>query len=231
MLISLLAALCFCEEDVPGIHGSAGEFLPTLPTTSVDGRGLLIDYPDNRIPIKRFFRFVSSFAVHGEATYGLQQVFGQITSAKDPTDFVWNFTSYGIGGRLSNEDQPSFLFLCELDTELEPNSYGLTIWGKVTAETGLNYSVLLYNGTASFYEVVDVKNQVGSFLLYAFFVGVVAGILYIIFSKDKMKTTTQPKKSNNKKKPVLDYAQIHSGENVRKASPSPPAKRGKTPPK
>ena len=228
MLLSLFAALCLCDEDVPGIHGSQGEFLPTLPTTSIDGRGLLVDYPDNRIPIKRFFRFVSSFLVHGDASYGLQQVFGQITSAKDPTDFIWNFTSYGIGGRLSNEDQPSFLHLCELDTELEPSTYGLTVWGKVSAENGLNYSVLLYNGSATFYEVVDVKDQVGSFILYTFFVGVVAGILYVIFSKDKMKTTTPAKK--NPKKKVLDYAQIHSSENIRKPSPSPP-KRGRTPPK
>ena len=229
MFVTLLAALAFCEEEVPGIHDPSGVFFPTLPVSLIDGRGLLPDYPDNRIPIKRFFRFVSAFQVHGDATYGLQKVFGQITSLKDQTDFVWNFSSYGIGGRLSNEDQPSFLFLCELDTELEPNSYGLTLWGQVTAETGLNYSVLLYNGTATFYEVVDVKNQVGSVLLYLFFIGVVAGILYIIFSKDKMKTTGDVKKPN-KKKVVRDYAEIHAGQPVRRPSPSPP-KRGKTPPR
>ena len=229
MLLAVLAALSFCEDDVPGIHDPSGTFLPTLPTSSVDGKGLLTDSPDGRIPIKRFFRFVAAFQVH-EATYGLQKVFGQITSLRDPTDFVWNFSSYGVGGRLSSEDQSSFLFLCELDTELEPNSYGLTVWAQVSAENGMNYSVLLYNGSAAFYEVVDVNYQIGSFVLYTFFVGVVAGILYVIFSKDKVKVATDAKKGSKKK--VLDYAEIHSSssDTIRRPSPSPP-KRGKTPPR
>lgn len=226
MFFAFLLSLAMSDEEIAGTHSNSGDFLPLVPTTSVDGRGLLPDYPDLRIPIKRLFRFVSSFQTLDDSTYGLQKAFGQITNVRDSTDFVWNFTSYGIGGRLSNEDQPSFVHLGELDQSLEPNTYGLTIWAKVTGEQGQNFSVLLFNDTVTFYEVVDLKDQVASVVLYVFFVGVVAGILYVIFSKDKVKVEPSSRKKE------LDYSEIHAQPAGGARNPSPRAgspKRNRSP--
>lgn len=216
MILSLL--LSFVYSD-PGAYSPEGAFLP-LAKAELQGKALLPDYPNNRIPIKRFFRVIDSYAVDGDENYGLQQVFGHVTSLNDPTNFIWNFTSYGIGGRISKEEQTTFLHLCELDQEMETGDFNLAIWGMVTAETGLNYSVLLFNETATFYEVTNIKETIGTVVLYLFFVGVVGGILYVIFSKDKKKVTKTPSR-----KAVADYSDIHKSSRSsspanRKQSPS-----------
>ncbi|KAH0803197.1 uncharacterized protein GO595_003933 [Histomonas meleagridis] len=142
---------------------------------------------------------------------------------------------YGIShhmdleGRLSNEDQTTFLHLCELDQEMESGNFNLDIYAKVTSEDGVNYSVLLFNETAEFYEVVNIKERLGTVFLYLFFVFVVGYILYVIFTKDKSKVATKP----IRKQKIADYSEIHRstspGRNssparkaspVRKASPS-----------
>ena len=96
----------------------------------------------------------------------------------------------------------------------------MAIWSKVTAENGMNYSVLLFNETSEFYEVTNWKETIGTVLLYLFFVGVVGGILYVIFSKDKATKTKAPSR-----KEVADYSVIHKASRSsspanRKASPS-----------
>jgi hypothetical protein len=136
----------------------------------------------------------------------------------DPNNFIWNFTSYGMGGRISNEDQTTFLHMCELDQELEAGKYRVAIWAKVMSENGLNSSVLLFNDTAEFYEVLNLKYQIGSAFLYMFFVGVVGGILYMIFSKDKDKVR-RPDRVN--KKAVRDYKDIHQPSAAANRAPSP----------
>ena len=203
MILSLLFALSVAEEEGPGIHGTTGEFLPLLPTDKVNGVALLPDYPGKKIPIQRLFRVVSAYDVKDESAYGLIKVFGQIANVKDEKDFVTNFTSYGVGGRLSNEEQTTFMHFCELDGQIDPQNYRLTVWAEVSANNGLNYSVLLFNEEVNFYEVVDVKNQIGAVVLYAFFIGVVAYILYIIFAKKK---ETQPATKTTSKKQVKSYA-------------------------
>lgn len=218
MLFSFLLFLIHCEEQ-PGVYSPNGDFLP-LAKDTLKGKALLSDYPDNKIPIKRFFRIIDSYTVEGDENYGLQEVFGHITKLDDSTNFIWNFTSYGIGGRISKEEQVTFLHLCELDQELESGKFNLAIWSKVTAENGMNYSVLLFNETSEFYEVTNWKETIGTVVLYLFFVGVVGGILYVIFSKDKATKTKAPSR-----KEVADYSVIHKASRSsspanRKASPS-----------
>lgn len=219
MLFPLLLSLSLSEAEQLGVHSPSGSFLP-LAKADLHGRALLADYPDNKIPIKRFFRVIDSYAVDSEDNYGLQQVFGHVTAIDDPTNFVMNFSSYGIGGRISGEEQPTFVHLCELESGMDSGRFNLAIWGMVTAETGANYSVLLLNETATFYEVTDLKETVGTVVLYLFFVGVVGGIVFIIFSKDKAKVKKAPAR-----KAVADYADIHkssrsSSPAQRKPSPS-----------
>ena len=221
MLFALILSFIFCEEEQAGVYSPSGSFLPLAKTESVMGKALLPDYPNNRIPIKRFFRLINSYTVGSDESFGLQKVFGHITSLTDPTDFIWNFTSYGLGGRISNEDQTTFLHLCELDQEMESGKFNLDIYAKVTSENGQNYSVLLFNETAEFYEVANIKETVGTVILYLFFVGVVGGILYVIFSKDK----TKAKNNSSRKQRVADYSEIHKSSRSsspadRKASPS-----------
>jgi len=231
MIFALLCLLALADEEVAGIHSPHGAFLPLVPKEVLDGRGLLLDYPDFRIPIKRLFRFVSSFAVTGKATFGLQKVFGQIIELNDATSFVMNFSSFGVGGRLSSEDQTTFVNLCELSGDLDPNSYRLNIWAKVTGENGQNSSVLLFNETADFYEVIDIKDQIGSAVLYIFFVGVVGGILYWIYiRKDKPTNPDQPVR----KQRVRDYSEIHGvtvppADQSKKGKSPSPAKKGQSP--
>ena len=223
MLFAFLFAFINSEKEKEGVYSPRGSFLPLVKTESLIGKTILPDYPNNRIPIKRFFRAISSFSVHGEEGYGLQEVFGHIASLNDATDFIWNFTSYGLGGRLSNEDQTTFLHLCELDQDMESGKFNLDLYAKVTTENGLNYSVLLFNDTAEFFEVVNIKEQIGTVVLYLFFVGVVGGILYVIFSKNKTKVATKPQR----KQKIADYSEIHRSSSPgrapspgRKASPS-----------
>ncbi|KAH0793762.1 hypothetical protein GPJ56_002314 [Histomonas meleagridis] len=218
----LLLSFIHCEEEQDGVYSHHGSFLPLAKTESIYGRAILPDYPNNRIPIKRFFRVLDSYIVGSGEGFGLQNVFGHVTSLTDPNDFVWNFTSYGLGGRVSNEDQTTFLHLCELDQEMESGKFNLDIYAMVTSENGLNYSVLLFNETAEFYEVTNIKETIGSVVLYLFFVFVVGGILYFIFSKDKDKPV---KSSSRKQKVIADYSEIHkssrsSSPAERKASPS-----------
>lgn len=222
MFFYFILALVLSTEEKDGIIGTLGEFLPYAPKSKIDGRGILIDYPSNRIPLNQFIRFISSFAVTGEETFGLQTIFGYVTPEEGGSDYRVNVSSYGLSGRLSNEDQPSFLFQCELVSQLEPGKGNLELWGKLTNEQGVNLSILLYNESVEFYEVVNVRDQVASAILYIFFVGVVAGILYFIFSKDKTKET----KPVSKKKAVQDYSQIHSD---RSRSSSPGSKRNNSP--
>ncbi|KAK8834447.1 hypothetical protein M9Y10_036307 [Tritrichomonas musculus] len=226
MFFYFILALVLSEEK-DGIIGTLGEFLPFAPKSKIDGRGILIDYPENKIPLQRFIRFISSFAVTGEETYGLQNVFGYVTPEEGGSDYRVNVTSYGMSGRLSNEDQPSFLFQCELVSQLEPGHGNLELWGKLTNEQGVNLSILLFNESVEFYEEVNLHDQIASAVLYVFFVGVVGGILYFIFSKDKAKET----KPVSKKKSVQDYAQIHSSDRSRSPSrsSSPGSKRKDSP--
>ena len=223
MLFTFLFTLTISEEEREGVYSPHGAFLPLINTENLYGKSILPDYPNNRIPIKRFFRVISSFLVNSDEGYGLQKVFGHVTSLNDREDFLWNFTSYGLGGRLSNEDQSTFLHLCELDQEMESGKFNLDIYAKVTTENGLNYSVLLFNESAEFYEVLNLKEQFGTVFLYLFFVGVVGGILYVIFSKDKSKPPTNPQKKHK----VADYSEIHRSSSparnpspVRKSSPA-----------
>lgn len=224
MMFSLLLSLILCDDSA-GIHTRSGDFLP-LAKDTLRGRALLADYPGNRIPIKRFFRVTDSYTVDGDETYGLQEVFGHITRPGAPTDFVFNFTSFGLGGLISADEQPTFLHLCELDQSLEAGRFDLALWAKVTSSTGLNYSVLLLNETAEFYEVTNWKETVGAAFLYLFFVGVVGGIVFVIFSKDRTAKTKKPAR-----KEVADYSAIHRAS--RSSSPAArsasPGKRGASP--
>jgi hypothetical protein len=221
MLTAILFALVLSDDEPPGTYINENVFLPLAPEELLIGRGLLLDFPDSRIPIQRFFRFVSSFMAFGNATFGLQEVFGQLVDPKDDKNFIWNFSSHGFGGRISVEDQPTFMHLCELDMELEAGNYNLCMWAKVTDENRFNQSVLLYNQSTNFYEVSNITDTVGSVVLYVFFIAVLGGILFLIFSKDQVKPTSQPNK-----KTVLDYADIHKAPVEKTRSPSPPAKGG-----
>ncbi|KAH0788459.1 translocon-associated protein TRAP alpha subunit [Histomonas meleagridis] len=227
MLLTLLFSFAFSEEEREGVYSPRnGPFLPLAKTEAIYGKSMLPDYPNNKIPIKRFFRVISSFAVNSEEGFGLQEVFGHVTALNDPNDFVWNFTSYGLGGRLSNEDQTTFLHLCELDQEMESGKFNLDIYAKITSEDGLNYSVLLFNETAEFYEVVNIKERLGTVFLYLFFVFVVGYILYVIFTKDKSKVTTKP----IRKQKIADYSEIHrSSSPARKSSPARSSSPGRNP--
>jgi hypothetical protein len=106
------------------------------------------------------------------------------------------------------------MHLLELDSDLEAGDYVLNVWGKLSTEIRINQSVLLFNGTATFYELSKIGETIGSVVLYGFFVAVLGGILFLIFSKDQVKTTSQP----NKKDRVPDYAELHKVP-VRTASP------------
>lgn len=219
MFLSVLLALVLCEEEVEGVYSPSRDFLPYLPKSQVDGRGYLPDYPSKRIPIKRFFRFVSSYAVPDDLTFGLQQVFGWVTTLDNHENFLWNFTSYGVGGRLSNEDQYTFAHLCDFDAEFEPGTYQLNVFAQISDKQGTNYSIILFNETAEFYEVLNLKDQVGTAVLYMTAVGVLGSILYIIFNKDSTKPT-----SSKKKPKARDYADMHdvdvSAPLPRKQSPN-----------
>jgi len=214
MFLSILFAFVVSEEEGPGTYSSSGSFLPMVNKEMVDGRGLFMEHPNNKIPIKPLTRFVSTYAVKGNEAFGLQKVFGHITSADDCNDFIFNFSTIGLGGRLSNEDVPSFTHYAQLESQFEPGVYGVDVWAKVTDEHGVNRSVLVFNQTVEFYEVTNIKEQFGTAFLYLFFVGVVGGILYMIFSKDTRKATTT---TTTKKSAVKDYADIHGVER----SPSP----------
>jgi len=228
MFLSFLLALSIAEEEGLGTYSSSGSFLPMVNKEVIDGRGLFLENPNNRIPIKPLTRFVSTFVVHGNEAFGLQKVFGHITSADDSNDFVFNFSTIGLGGRLSNEDVPTFTHYAQLESQFEPGVYGVDVWAKVTDEHGVNRSVLVYNQTVEFYEVTNIKEQFGTAFLYLFFVGVVGGILYMIFSKDTRTTATSQKP---KKTQVRDYADVHGVERTPSPSPSGSSGRSKSPAK
>ncbi|OHT17675.1 hypothetical protein TRFO_00976 [Tritrichomonas foetus] len=222
MFLYFILALAFAEER-EGVSDLSGNFLPLTPKTQVDGRGLLPDYPDFRISMLRPFRFVSSFAVTGEESYGFVGVFGYATPVGDSGDYRSNITGYGAGGSLTKEDYPTFVHICQFEETLEPGPVNLELWGKLQNNQNQNESILLFNGTVEFYEETDVSRYIGTGFLYLFFVSVVGGIIYIIFSKDKIK---ESKPVSKKKKGPKDYSQIHD----RSRSPSPGAnKRSQSP--
>ena len=203
-MLSLLFALSLAEEEGPGIHSHSGEFLPLLPISKVKGVALLLDYKDKKIPIQRLFRVVSAYSVQDDEAYGLAGVFGQIVNVNDATDFIWNFTSYGVGGRLSSEDQTTFSHFCELDTGLDASSYVLNLWAQVTAENGRNYSVQLFSDVVTFEEVVDIKVQIGSVILYALSFSAIAYVIYRIVNKEKAVKGAEKKKEKSKSQ-IKDY--------------------------
>lgn len=231
MFLSLFLAFALSEEEEAGIYSPSRDFLPLLAKSRIDGRGYLPDYPNNRIPIKRFFRFVSSYGVPDDATYGLVQVFGYVTTTDNHENFLWNFTSYGVGGRLSNEDQYTFAHLCDFDAEFEPGTYQLNVFAQVSDKQGTNFSLVLFNETAEFYEVLNLKDQVGTAVLYVTAVGVLGSILYVIFNKDNTKPTSSKKKAK-----ARDYSELHDVDVKnplpRQQSPNrsgSPSKRNKSP--
>jgi hypothetical protein len=214
MLAVVFLALVACDDLEPGIYASDNVFLPLVPGDLIDARGLLLDFPGARIPIQRLIRFVSAFSVTGNATFALLDVFGQVIDPKDAKNFIYNFTSFGAGLGLSVEEHPTCMHLLELDSDLEAGEYVINVWGKLSNEKRLNQSVLLFNGTATFYELSKIGETIGSVVLYGFFVAVLGGILFLIFSKDQVRTTSQPSKKDR----VPDYAELHKAP-VRTASP------------
>jgi hypothetical protein len=221
MIATLLLALVACDDLEKGIQGPDNVFMPLVSADVIDARGLFLDFPAARVPVQRFVRFVSAFAVQGNASFALLDVFGQIIDQKDPTNFIFNFSSYGANRGLSVEEQPTCMHLLELDTDLEAGDYVVNVWAKLSAlEIRLNQSALLYNGTVTFYELSKIGDTIASAVLYGFFVAVLGGILFLIFSKDQVKTTSQP----SKKERVLDYADILRAPPGRTASAPLPKK-------
>ena len=221
MLVYLFLVQSFSEEEILGTYSTHGSFLPLVSKEIIDGRGLFLDNINNRIPIRPLTRFVSTYLLLNNEAYGLQKIFGHITSIQDSNDFIFNFTTVGLGGRLSNEDISSFTHYAQLESQFEPGIYGVDVFAKVTDEHGQNHSVLLFNHSIEFYEITNLKEQFGTAFLYLFFVGVIGGILYIIFSKDNKINSIQNK---NKKNKPRDYADVHNVERT-----SSPNTRSKSP--
>lgn len=136
-------------------------------------------------------------------------MFGQILNPSDPNDFVSNFSCIGLGGRVSQDEQTTFLHFVEIEAGLEPGSYPVLIWAKVSTENSGNQSILVFNESVDFLEVRDIKTTISVFLIYSFFVGIVATILFLIFTKDKSKSPTQ-----QSSKKVKDYSDIHKDKPV-----------------
>ena len=220
MFLYFIFALALSEEN--GVSDLSGQFLPLAPKSQIEAKGVLLDYPDYRIPLQSYFRFVSSYSVTGDATFGLATVFGYATPTNG--DHPVNVTAQGIGGRISNEDQTSFLYACHFTEQIDTCQAVLELWAQLTNNEGKNVSVLLFNETVDFYEVINVREQIISTLLYIFFVCVIGGILYFIFSKDKPKESKPPSKKQGTKK--KDYADIVKGSSNRSRSPSPGGKKG-----
>ena len=217
MLFGFLFALAASlSED--GVEAHDGSFLPFVPASVLDAQGLLNEYPDLRIPIQRYFRFISSYKLTGDDTYGLNLIFGYLRSTEEGNDGFINISSFGRGGRISSEDQITFLHMLEPEgMAIEPGLYNLELYALLTwSEQNTNVSTLLFNQTVEFYEVINIHDYVASAILYVFFAGVVGVIIYMIFTKDKVKEKTVSKK---KKGGVKDYAEL-----VKNRSSSPGAR-------
>ena len=213
------------SEEILGTYDLAQQFLPGVPKDLIDARGMFIDYKNNRIPLKPLVRFVDTFKTTSEEIYAVQEVFGHITSENDATDFVYNFSGRGLGGRLSNEESISLTHYLFFDS-VDPGKYGFDVFAKLADPSGKNVSVLLYNQTVELYEVTDLKESFGTAFLYLFFVGVMGGILYLIFSKDK-RTALAETQDKKKKKVAKEYADIHKVD--RSSSPGSGKKRTQSP--
>ena len=225
MFFGLLLALARSESE-EGTYSISGNYLPLLSSSEIQAKGFLTDYPENRIPIQRLFRIVSTYNVLSDNAYALQKVFGQISHIEDAFNYVYNFSSYGMITRLTNEEISTVLNLADIEQEIDPGHYNMAIWGKIMDETGANHSLLLLNTTVEFYEVIDFKYRIGSAILYLFFVGVVAFILYFIFFKKAptIKKTQKVAKSN-----VRDYADIIKAGDAPSTKRNPSPKRGASP--
>lgn len=220
----LLLRVIASEDELRGTYSSRGKFLPLVPESSVEAKGLFVEYPDLKIPYKPLLRFVSTFKVNNYDVYGLHKVFGHITSPTDSTDFIFNFTSYGVGGRISNEAVTSYAHYLQFQG-FEPGTYGLDVFAKVVGQDGENKSILLFNDTVTFYEVTNYYETIGIVLLYVFFVLLLGFILYRIFTKDARRMLGAPSKAKPDSRGSFTVG--------RKGSPSPrdasPGGRGDSP--
>jgi len=223
-MFAFLFSTVVSEEEpiLEGTYSKAQQFLPLLPPGKVNAKLLLLDYPDNRVPIKRFMRASAAFTSLDKSSYVFQELIGHIVDPKDETHYVWNMSTYGTSGRVSNEDTITHMHYCQLDQDMIPGTYKVDFYASLLDENSVNHSVLLYNGTLTFYETIDYKFQVGAVLLYVFFASLLLGIVFLIFSKDKAKT---PKPVDGKKKIVKDYNEIHQVPR----SDSPSSGRGASP--
>ena len=220
------------EEEILGTYSrDNSEFLPGLPKDLLDGRGTFVDYGDERLPLKGLLRFVATFKTPSDDIFALQELFGHITNPDNAQDFFFNFSSNGYTGRITNEETTTFTFYLDLRSHSDPGKYGLDIFAKLADATHQrNVSALIFNKTVEMYEVTDIKSSLLSAVTYLFFVVVLAGILLIIFSKDKRTALSESQAKSKSKKKVKDYADIHA-TNDRSSSPGGKGKERKQSPR
>ena len=213
MIFFLLHSI-LCEEEIisEGTYGKSQNWLPLIEPNRVHARLVLFDYPDKRVPIKRFMRTSIGFTSLKE-NYVFQELIGHVIDPKDQTHYIWNLTSFGTTGRVSTEDTITHMHYCQLDTDMIPGTYFVDFYAQLLDENNINHSILVFNDSLTFYSVIDYKYQIGSVVLYGFFASLLLFIVYFIFSKDKVKKPTTTRSTKPK---VRDYSEIHS----RSASPS-----------
>ena len=217
---SLVALFVRSEDEILGTYSKDNsEFLPGLPKDLLDARGTFVEYGDEKLPLKGLLRFVASFKTPSDDIFALQELFGHITNPDDANEFYFNFSSIGYTGRITNEETATFTFYLDLRSHTDPGKYGLDIYAKLSDTAhGRNVSALIFNKTVDMYEVTDIKSSLLSALTYIFFVVVLAGVLLLIFSKDKRTALSESQAKSKSKKKVKDYADIH-GTNDRSSSP------------
>ena len=222
----LLFRSALSEENLitDGTYSRDGRFLPLIESGKVNAKLLLIDYPEKRIPIKRFMRVSAAFTSLSKDVYAFQELIGHIIDPADDQHFVWNMTSFGTSGRVSQEDTITHMHYAQLDSDMIPGSYKVDFYASLLDENNQNHSILLFNDTLTFYETIDYKYQIGSVVLYLLFAAILLGIVYFIFSKDQSKKTKMPQ---SKKSNIKDYSEIHNVS--RSESPSSGSGRGSSP--
>ena len=194
------------EVSNEGTYGKALNWLPLIEPNHVNAFLVLIDYSNNHVPIKRFMRVSIGFNSLKE-NYVFQELIGHIIDPKDQTHYVWNMTSFGTTGRISPEDTITHMHYCQLDLEMIPGTYFVDFYAQLLDDNNMNHSILVFNDSLTFYEVIDYKYQIGSIILYIFFALLLIGIVYLIFSKDQRK---KPSNSISTRPKVRDYSDIHS---------------------
>eukprot|EP01007_Sphenomonas_quadrangularis_P004007 NODE_917_length_1095_cov_242.512428_g734_i1.p1 GENE.NODE_917_length_1095_cov_242.512428_g734_i1~~NODE_917_length_1095_cov_242.512428_g734_i1.p1 ORF type:complete len:264 (+),score=48.28 NODE_917_length_1095_cov_242.512428_g734_i1:50-841(+) len=179
------------EAQEAGAADDEDEEPSSLEAEGVSTWSLLPNYPEKKLPAGSLIEVLTSFDNKGDTSYTVDMVRASITSPRDYSYYVQNFTGTLYNRTVMPSQEAAFLYTFRPDINMDPREYGLVIQMFYVNDVNETFISTVFNSTVDITDPVSTLDA-RTLFLYVTLIGA-AGLAGFV----AWKTMNKPAKGSS----------------------------------